>query len=151
MKIVYKLLLINYLLVVIVGCSPIFAQNTTVTYSGIKQVNEFVEISLTSSTPLYDGARRYVLHIANQFFMKSKHKIIEGQSILTFYIPLSDYQRLPNKAEIILVYGYSDSNVDISAEKSKTGSSSKEFSGNYWLTGTFNKMAIKIIPTPSNN
>ena len=91
------------------------------------------------------------MHIADQSFMKSKHKIIDGKSIFIFYLPLSDYQQLPNKAEMTLVYGYSKSNVDISTEKSKTGTSNKEYSGNHWLTGIFNKTAIKIVPTPSKD
>ena len=139
------------MLQVIIACSPILAQNATVTYSDIKQANDFVEITLTTSEPLYDGARRYVLHIADQHFMKSKHKIVAGKSTLTFYLPLSDYQKLPNKAPMILAYGYSKSNVDVSTEKSKTGSSTREFSGKHWPAGFFKKTSIKINPIPTNN
>jgi|GEM_PF-2526220 len=104
------------------------------------QINEYrfdkkkdmVVVSITTSESFIVGANRYVLHIGGKYFERSLHPDGRLNEIL-FYIPLSDYQQLIDKADVFLVYGFYHENTKLDKE----ASAEIAVMGKHWKLGQF--------------
>lgn len=93
---------------------------------------EMVILSITTTESFIVGANRYVLHIGGKYFERSLHPDGRLNEII-FYIPLSDYQQLVDKAEIFLVYGFYHENTKLDQE----ATSEVAVMGKHWKLGQF--------------
>lgn len=121
--------------VLIAGLQSSYAQSTDAVqlnnYSFDKE-EEVVRVSIKTTESFIIGANRYVLHIGGKYFLRNEHP--EGRlDEIVFLIPLSDYETLSDKGEIVLVYGFYHAN----AQQDNEGSVVNGYTGKHWRLGTF--------------
>ena len=86
----------------------------------VKQNAETIEFTVESAKPFYYGGNIYILHIGNKDFKYSKQTKTEGKGILTFLIPIADWNSLTGGDDVWMTYGNlfktsPDQKVDIKA------------------------------------
>lgn len=148
MKPLFYTFLISLLL--IINSFSVYAQSSVATLSNTEQVGDFVEITINVSGEIHNGARRYVLHINDQVFMRSQQATINGKPVFVFSIPVQDFKKLPDNAKMAVVYGFSEENVAISTEQHKKGISIDTYFGQHWLVSPALKK-IKINESLTTN
>ncbi len=123
--------------------SIVHAQQNLKIESVVKK-GEMVELSISSTKSFYVGAHGYTLFINNQPFRRSTSKIKSEtkQIIMTFFIPLSEYQKLADNSNMVLVYG-EKMPEELTRPKAKSSSITAEKGRNYWKLNSLNKGQLK--------
>ena len=75
------------------------------TISGMKLLQETVEISLKSAEPFYAGNNIFTLYIGNKGFNLYRQEDIEGKGLIVFLILKKEFDQLKNGANIFIGYG----------------------------------------------
>ena len=114
-----------------------FSQTGGASVSAIKQQDSIVELAISFHENFNPGANPFALYIGDKFFLRSKEGRNGNFMRLFFYIPLSDFELLPDNQQAVLVYGNYSEN-----EKKTRGE--KDFLGKHWMVGAVKKeMLIK--------
>ncbi|MFI5195795.1 MAG: hypothetical protein ACHQD8_01780 [Chitinophagales bacterium] len=100
--------------------------------TSVKQKDETVRFSLTSSKPFIFGSNRYVLYIGNKEFTRNEQSHKNGKGYMTFLIPADDFNSLQEGAGIYLTYG------QVNVEEADMNEMSKN-SRRCWSLGQFSK------------
>ncbi len=75
-----------------------------VTVASVELNEGYAAVELVTATPFIIGGNRYVLHIGDAVFIKSIHP--DGNEyMLTFYIPIEEWEQIASGQEAVLVYG----------------------------------------------
>ena len=83
-----------------------FAQEKAKTkIAHVKQKDDLVLFSLTSSKPFIFGNNKYYLHIGDKEFTRNEQSKSNGEGRMTFLIPADDFNTLNENAPIYLTYG----------------------------------------------
>jgi hypothetical protein len=77
--------------------------NTSIT--AVKKTDQTVEVTVTSSKPFYMGNNIHILHIGNKEFTHSKQTKDNEKGILTFFIPVADYNSIAVGTDVWMSYG----------------------------------------------
>jgi hypothetical protein len=113
--------------------SFIHAQQDTIKLVSVKGNSENIEFYFSSQKGFIIGSERYVLHIGNSFFTRSRHP--EGnENLLCFIVDSDDFSVLKEGNEMVIVYGLYKGNII----GPKDSSEEKLFEGRHWKTGVFN-------------
>ncbi|MCX6294766.1 MAG: hypothetical protein NTX97_01660 [Bacteroidetes bacterium] len=81
-----------------------FAQSNAA-ISKIIQKGQRVELTITASKPFYVGGNMHILHIGNKDFTHYKQTKKNGKGILTFLIPIEDFNSLVQGDVVWMSYG----------------------------------------------
>ncbi len=83
-----------------------FAQDKAKTeITTVKQNVQTVEFTVESSKPFYYGGNVHILHIGNKDFSHSKQSKSGAKGILTFLIPVADWNALTEGNDVWVTYG----------------------------------------------
>lgn len=75
-----------------------------VTVASVELHEGYAAVELVTATPFIIGGNRYVLHIGDAVFIKSIHP--DGNEyMLTFYIPIEEWEHIASGQQAVLVYG----------------------------------------------
>jgi hypothetical protein len=114
--------------------ADIKAQQDTIKLVSIKNNAETVEFCFSSQKGFIVGSERYVLHIGNSYFARSRHP--EGnENLICFVFDSDGFSALKDGEEMVLVYGLYKSNIIAS----QNSSGERKFEGRHWKTGVLNK------------
>lgn len=115
----------------------IFAQEKARTkIAHVKQKDETILFTLSSSRPFIFGNNRYILHIGNNDFFRNKQSKNNGKGIMTFMIPATDFNALQEGTAIYLTYGQP------TTDNSELEELSKNSDTPCWSLGKFSKTLL---------
>lgn len=104
----------------------------------VKQKNNTIEFTVTSSVPFYVGGNVYVLHIGNKTFRLSEQTSDDkNRGYLKFFIPVDEYNKLKEGNAVYLTYGYMHTN-----EEQEVLAVSKKDPDRCWQVGKFSKKLL---------
>jgi len=84
----------------------VFAQEKIKTeISSVEQKEQTVEFTITSSRPFYSGNNIHILHIGKKDFSLSKQYKKDKTGVITFFIPLDDFNGLTEGDDVWMSYG----------------------------------------------
>lgn len=112
-----------------------FAQEVHSEITSVMQNDNTVEFSISSNKVFYTGDNLYILHVGTEEFKLSKQYKTDAGGIITFLIPLEDFNALAEAAFIWMSYGEKIKNGN-EAEIEKL---SKEYPGIFYSLGKFRK------------
>ncbi len=130
------------ILFLIIGSIVQAQQNLKI--ENVEKRGEIVALSISSTKSFYVGAHGYTLFINNQPFRRSTSKIKAEtkQVIMTFFIPLSEYQKLADNSNMVLVYG-EKMPEELTRPRAKSSNATTEKGKNYWKLNNLNKGQLK--------
>ena len=102
----------------------------------VKQKKETVLFTLHSSKPFIFANNRYILHIGNNDFYRNTQFIKDGKGIMTFMIPVADFNSLQEGTDIYLTYGQP------TTDNSELEELSKADYARCWSLGKFSKTLL---------
>ena len=107
--------------------------------SGLAEKGSEIEVSITSSQKFIFGSNRYVLHIAGNTFFRSRQSFNYNthQGLLVFWVPIAEFKKLPDNAEVYLTYGGAEE-----PEESLTALAENEYP-TCWHLGRLQKSSLK--------
>lgn len=71
----------------------------------IIQNGQRMELTVSSSIPFYVGGNIHILHIGKKDFALSKQSNKDGKGVITFYIPVEEFNALTEGEYIWMSYG----------------------------------------------
>jgi hypothetical protein len=80
-------------------------ENAKTTITSVKQNEQMIEFTIEASKPFYYGGNVHILHIGNKDFAHSKQTKNDNKGILTFLIPVADWNALTDGADVWMSYG----------------------------------------------
>lgn len=128
--------LICFFLFVYCGAPALAQAPATITISVIHQNKDQVEITVTSTKLLRNGASPYVLHIGKNYFMRCKAPQNARGKMLVFYIPLTEFEKIADGESIALAYGFVAENVQATMNVKMIAKA------RFWPAGKLNKSII---------
>jgi 3',5'-cyclic AMP phosphodiesterase CpdA len=130
--------ILSYALCINVPCFAQTSKKPVTKIDHVVQQDKTVAFTVTSSRPFIVGNNLYILHIGDQSFSHSLQSTTKDRTgTMTFYIPISDYERLAENSDIYLSYGQST----ISGKG--TTAADCEQSGLCWVLGTFTRTLLQ--------
>jgi len=99
--------------------------------SSVIQKGETIRYSLSSSQPFIVGNNRYILHIGDRGFSQYEQSKSKGTGLITFLIPVTDFNDLPDGKSVFLTYGSVSEDADLESLANK--------STRCWFIGKFEK------------
>ena len=114
--------------------APAYGQAAAPTCKSIVQKKDQVEVTLSSPEPFYVGSRPFALHVGDRVFTRSQQTDLETESLLTFFLDVSEFKGLIEGEEMILVYGLENP----PAEKTAPAAPGT-FRSPFWRLGPFRK------------
>ena len=99
------LLLLFCAILICFSANAIAQEKATTEITTVIQNEQTVEFTIESSKPFYFGGNIHILHIGNKDFTYSKQSKNDGKGILTFLIPVADWNALTEGAAIWMTYG----------------------------------------------
>lgn len=81
-----------------------FAQSNASITKVIQNGNK-IELTVSSSKPFYVGGNIHILHIGKKDFSMSKQNNKDGKGVITFYIPVEEFNNLTEGDYIWMSYG----------------------------------------------
>ena len=112
----------RFILSILIALMPLVSNaqsKATTTFARMRQQGEMIYYTVKSSKPFIYGNNKYYLHVGDKVYTRCQQSKEDGQRILSFYIPLSDYNDLPDNAAVYLTYGHvsrTDTDLDIFAK-----------------------------------
>lgn len=82
----------------------VFAQSSANISKVIKN-GQRMELTIVGSKPFRIGGNIHILHIGTKEFSLNKQNTIEGKGIITFYIPVEEYNALTEGEYVWMSYG----------------------------------------------
>lgn len=104
MKRILKLLML--LVVMGVALQPTIAQEKQKAKIGqIKQENDKVTISVTSSKEFYMGGNVHILYLGDKSYSLYDQHNEDGKGKLKFYVPIEEFKAIKDGARVYMSYG----------------------------------------------
>lgn len=131
--------LLSCLCLVFLFFIPIVSQaqsEISINLTSIQNVGGTIEVTFETNKQFIVGDNRYVLHTGGQHFMHSKHPGGDEKKI-TFLLTPEEFDALPDGAEMVVVYGYYYSNVQLDGE-----GASSDYEGLHWNSGNLDKSLL---------
>lgn len=93
-----------------IACISFIFSNTAFAQSDaaitkIIQNGERMELTISSSKPFYVGGNIHILHIGKKDFSLSKQSNKDGKGVITFYIPIEEFNALTEGEYVWMSYG----------------------------------------------
>ncbi|MGZ4034629.1 MAG: hypothetical protein ACXVDT_15615 [Bacteroidia bacterium] len=79
--------------------------NAKAKITSVTQNAQTVEFTVESTKPFYVGGNVHILHVGNKDFKLSRQTKKDGKGILTFLIPVSEWNSLTEGADVWITYG----------------------------------------------
>ena len=103
----------------------------------VRQKEQLVLFTLTSSKPFIFGSNKYYLYIGDHEFTRNEQSKSNGKGRMTFLIPTDDFNKLTDGASIYLTYGRLTSDGGMSMAEM-----SRENFVQCWSLGKFSKTML---------
>ena len=87
------------------SATAIAQENAKTEITTVKQNAETIEFTIESTKPFYYGGNIHILHIGNTDFKYSKQSKTDGKGVLTFLIPVADWNALADGSDVWMTYG----------------------------------------------
>ncbi len=104
-------------------------------FTGIRQREGLVRISLTSSRPFIFGSNTYALYIGRQECTRNEQWQTKGRGFMTFFMETDEAAMLQDGADMYLTYGTVNVNEEDMQALSKT-------SRRCWYLGKYHKTKL---------
>lgn len=102
-------------------CLPAIAQQLVTTEISSVQMNgKNVDFTIVSSRPFIFAGNRYVLHAGSKEFFRYQQSKDNGKGVITFFVPVDDFNNLREGAGMYLTYGDGPDNEAVLEARSKT-------------------------------
>lgn len=80
-------------------------QKQTARISAIKQKEDMVLITVSSSKEFYMGNNKHILYIGNRYYDLYDQENADGKGNLKFFIPVKEYKAMTTGTPVYLSYG----------------------------------------------